>query len=197
MKKYVSIVLLASACAATPALAQAAPDAWWAPGDHRPFPAYVEYPNSWGRLGLVNVSGTIDTTDHPFFEALGTNGRACVSCHQPADGMSLALTSIRRRWAATKGADPIFAAIDGMNCPDLPAADPASHSLLLERGLFRIPLPWPPRRRRKAVRSRPNSRSRSSAIRPAATPIRCTASTAKDTKSRSTAARAPPRTCAT
>ena len=28
--------------------------------------------------------------------------------------------------------------------PHLPAADPASHSLLLERGLFRIPVRWPP-----------------------------------------------------
>src|SRR5690606_10492514 len=42
------------------------------------------------------------------------------------------------------GTDPIFAAVDGMNCPHLPPGDPASHSLLLERGLFRIPLPWPP-----------------------------------------------------
>jgi hypothetical protein len=32
-----------------------------------------------------------------------------------------------------------------MNCPHLPAADPASHSLLLDRGLFRIFLPWPPK----------------------------------------------------
>jgi hypothetical protein len=33
-----------------------------------------------------------------------------------------------------------------MNCPTLPRGDPRSHSLLLERGLFRIALPWPPRR---------------------------------------------------
>jgi hypothetical protein len=31
-----------------------------------------------------------------------------------------------------------------MNCPGLPPDDPRSHSLLLERGLFRIALPWPP-----------------------------------------------------
>ncbi len=121
-----------------------APDLWWAPGDDRPLPAYIEYENSWGRLGIVNASGTIDTTGHPFFEPLGTNGRACVSCHQPADGMSLAVTSIASRWEATHGNDPIFAAIDGMNCPNLPRGDAASHSLLLRRGLFRIPLPWPP-----------------------------------------------------
>ena len=42
--------------------------------------------------------------------------------------------------------DPIFAAIDGSNCPSLPQDDAASHSLLLKRGLFRVPLTWPPRR---------------------------------------------------
>jgi hypothetical protein len=144
MNTRVSIVLLPAACAATLLLAPATPAQWWAPGEDRPLPAYVEYTNAWGRLGLLNASGTIDTAGHPFFEAIGTNGRACVSCHQPADGMSLALSSVMRRWNDTKGTDPIFAAIDGMNCPDLPPADPASHSLLLERGLFRVPLPWPP-----------------------------------------------------
>ena len=117
---------------------------WWAPGEDRPLPAYVEYANASGRLGILNASGAVATDGHPFFEAIGTNGRACVSCHQPADGMSLALSSIVQRWHDSKGADPIFAAIDGMDCPNRPPADPASHSLLLERGLFRIALPWPP-----------------------------------------------------
>jgi hypothetical protein len=53
---------------------------------------------------------------------------------------------VRERWASTGGRDPLFAPVDGANCPTLPAADPRSHSLLLERGLFRIALPWPPRR---------------------------------------------------
>jgi len=144
MRKSVSIVLLGAACAASTGLGQPAPAQWWAPGDGRTLPAYVEYANEWGRLGIVNASGAIDTAGHPFFTPLGVNGRACVSCHQPADGMSVALSSIVRRWHDTQGKDPIFAAIDGANCPNLPAADPASHSLLLERGLFRIPLPWPP-----------------------------------------------------
>ena len=49
------------------------------------------------------------------------------------------------RWDATAGKDPLFAAVDGMNCPRLPPGDPRSHSLLLERGLIRVALPWPPR----------------------------------------------------
>ena len=117
---------------------------WWEPGDSRPLPGYIQYANSHGLLGVLSTDGTIDTAGHPFFEPLGTNGRACISCHQPAYGMSLSVPAIVDRWDATGGTDPIFAAIDGMNCPNLEPGNPASHSLLLERGLFRIPLPWPP-----------------------------------------------------
>ena len=116
---------------------------WWAPGSGKPFPERLTYPNEFGQIGLINKSGVVDTNGHPFFEPLGTNGRACVTCHQPADAMSLSLESIRQRWEDTAGGDPLFHPSDGANCPDLPRGDPKSHSLLLERGLFRIALPWP------------------------------------------------------
>ena len=32
-------------------------DSWWAPGSDLPLPAYVEYENSLGRIGLVNTAG--------------------------------------------------------------------------------------------------------------------------------------------
>lgn len=118
---------------------------WWTPGEGSPLPPFIPYPDDYGQIGILNTSGVIDTRGHPFFEPIGTNGRACVSCHQPANGMSLSGDAIRQRWHDTQGKDPIFAPIDGMNCPDLPPEDPASHSLLLERGLFRIFLPWPPK----------------------------------------------------
>jgi hypothetical protein len=138
----VSSVVLRGLVAAEPA----SPAVWWAPGQGTPLPAYATYANDRGEVGLLNVSGPIETKGHPFFEPIGTNGRACVSCHQPSDGMSLSVRSIGERWRATVGRDPLFAAVDGMNCPNLPPADPRSHSLLLERGLLRIALPWPPRR---------------------------------------------------
>ncbi len=145
-----SIAFIAGAAGATLLLASAiaanAPHSqWWAPGSGRPLPAYVDYTDSTGRFGLVNSSGTVTTAGNPFFEPIGTNGRACVSCHQPADGMSLSVATIDERWRETAGRDPIFAPIDGANCPNLPPADAASHSLLLKRGLFRVALPWPPR----------------------------------------------------
>jgi hypothetical protein len=121
---------------------------WWSPGDPDPLPAYVEYDNEFGKLGVLNTAGTITTRGHAFFEPIGPTGRACVSCHQPGDGMSLSLVSIQDRWKVTGGKDPIFHMFDGANCPNLPPQQAASHSLLLERGLFRIALPWPPRNER-------------------------------------------------
>lgn len=122
-----------------------APREWWSPGDERLIPEFVTYKNEWGELALYLEGEPVQTKGHAFFEPLGPNGRACVSCHQPSDGMSLSVASIQQRWRDTGGKDPIFAKFDGANCPTLPAGDPASHSLLLTRGLFRISLPWPPK----------------------------------------------------
>ena len=118
---------------------------WWAPGDGRPLAAEASYENDAGALGILNTAGTVETRGHPFFTPLGANGRACVTCHQPADAMALSAATVRERWEATHGQDPLFAAVDGRNCPNLPAGDPAAHSLLLTRGLIRVALPWPPR----------------------------------------------------
>lgn len=118
---------------------------WWSPGQQFEIRESLEFPNEFGRLRLVNTGEPINTAGHPFFEPIGANGRACVTCHQPADAMSLSVGTIRAQWVATNGADPLFAAIDGSNCPSLPQGDPKSHSLLLDKGLFRIPRPWPPR----------------------------------------------------
>lgn len=117
---------------------------WWDPGRGIALPPTKDYDNASGQLRLLNESGEVETKGHPFFTALGSNGRACITCHQPSNAMSLSLDLIRDRWAATNGKDSLFAAIDGSNCPDLPQEKQESHSLLLERGLFRIALPWPP-----------------------------------------------------
>ena len=143
-------VLRAAAVSALCLASGAAAAEWWAPGDGRLLPAEASYPNPSGALGLLNTAGTLDTRGHPFFEPRGTNGRGCVTCHQPADAMALSVATVRERWAATDGRDPLFAAGDGRNCPHLPAGDPAAHSLLLTRGLIRVALPWPPRDQRGA-----------------------------------------------
>ena len=117
---------------------------WWEPGRGIALPSSKNYDNASGQLRLLNRSGDVETKGHPFFTALGSNERACVTCHQPSSAMSLSLDLIRDRWTATNGKDALFAAVDGSNCPALPQEKQESHSLLLERGLFRIALPWPP-----------------------------------------------------
>jgi hypothetical protein len=57
--------------------------------------------------------------------------------------MSVTPAQLKERWRKTNGQDPVFAAIDGSNCPALPQAKEASHSLLLNRGLFRVALKVP------------------------------------------------------
>lgn len=136
-----------AASTAGPHSSTAASRYWYAAGEGGVLPALSRYHDPWGEIEILNAKGPVDTRGNPFFEPIGTNGRACATCHQPADGMGLSVQAIQRRWQETSGKDPLFAAVDGSNCPDLPQNEASSHSLLLDRGLFRISLPWPPRPR--------------------------------------------------
>lgn len=117
---------------------------WIEAGAGGTLPAEMHFSNAHGKLGVLNAAGPIEMKGHPFFEPLGINPRGCVTCHQPANAMSVSVEAIRERWRVTKGEDPVFAAVDGSNNPKLPQALESSHSLLLNRGLFRVGLPWPP-----------------------------------------------------
>lgn len=120
-------------------------EAWWNAGFGSVLPWDENYDNPDGQVSIKNRNGALRTKDHAFFDPLGTNGRACVTCHQPASAMSVAAATIRQRWIDSDGKDPVFAAFDGSNCPSLPQQAATSHSLAIEHGLFRIPLPWPPK----------------------------------------------------
>ncbi len=116
--------------------------------------------NPEGVLGSYQPAGETHTAENAFFQSLGTNGRSCVTCHQPPSGMSVSVRNIKKRFETTAGKDPIFAPVDGANCPNLvPAASTAgapyggrkgagknlraAYSLLLSKGLIRIALPLP------------------------------------------------------
>lgn len=73
--------------------------------------------NSSGYLGSYQTGGATTTAGHAFFEPLGTNGRACITCHQPPSGMSINLDNIQKRFNVTAGMDPLFAPVDGATCP--------------------------------------------------------------------------------
>lgn len=138
---FVSAVIVA---AATRGQVSQPRSEWFAAGSGSVLSRELTFENSSGRLGILNADGPVATKDHPFFEALGPNGRACVTCHQPSNAMSLSLDAIRGRWRVTQGKDPLFAAIDGSDNPSAPQDRESSHALLLNRGLFRVGLPWPP-----------------------------------------------------
>ena len=95
-----------------------------------------------GIVGVLNISGPARNTG-PFFQSLGTNGRSCASCHVASQAMGLSAAGARARFAASGGSDPLFASVDGANCPGLQGSDPVSHSLLLKSGLIRVGITLP------------------------------------------------------
>jgi cytochrome c peroxidase len=95
-----------------------------------------------GVLGIVNLNGRI-RTDGPFFQSLGTNGRSCSTCHIAQQAFSFSAAGARERFEQTEGRDPLFATVDGANCPNARQGDRAAHSLLLKSGLIRVALKLP------------------------------------------------------
>jgi hypothetical protein len=95
-----------------------------------------------GIIGTLDLNGPVNQRG-AFFQSLGTNGRTCATCHVASQAMSLSVPGIQLRFAQTRGRDPLFAAVDGANCPNARAGNAADHSLLLNHGLIRIFLPLP------------------------------------------------------
>ncbi len=116
-----------------------------------------------GDYGSYQVNGLTHTAAEAFFQPLGTNGRTCGSCHVPSQGMGVSVENLKERFDASGPRDPVFAPVDGANCPSAVTrsltspsplgslagegsyddADPRPYSLLLSRGVFRIFLPLP------------------------------------------------------
>lgn len=100
-----------------------------------------------GFLDATGITATLDVNgpqpQGAFFQSLGTNGRSCATCHGAAQAMSLSAQAAQLRFLTTSGQDPLFAPVDGANCPNARRDDPAAHSLLLQHGLIRISLQLP------------------------------------------------------
>ena len=99
-------VLAVAGCGVGAIAADAHRDSGWSPGQGDALPEFARYANEGGEVGIYNAAGRVETKGHPFFEPIGTNGRACITCHQPSDGMSISVKSIRERWDQTQGMDP-------------------------------------------------------------------------------------------
>ena len=109
--------------------------------DRSQLPDMVPFPNPSGFAATFSTAGSIDLKN-PFFQSLGSNGRACASCHQPSDGWTVTPEHIRARFDATAGTDPIFRTNDGSNSPDADVstvdARRGAYSMLLSKGLIRV-----------------------------------------------------------
>jgi cytochrome c peroxidase len=106
--------------------------------------------NSLDPAGVVetyNLAAPTVTKNNPFFQSLGTNGRACVTCHEPRSAWGVSAASIQERFYASGGTDPIFRIVDGATCPSDPVSTFSdklkAYNLLLTKGLIRIFLPLP------------------------------------------------------
>ncbi|MGE5735577.1 MAG: hypothetical protein ACM34E_10855, partial [Acidobacteriota bacterium] len=113
-------------------------------GSHLPNPLITV--NASGLLSTYSTAGGIDLSN-PFFQSFGTNGRSCVSCHQPGDAWTVTPPHIQARFYFSAGNDPIFRPNDGANCPSSDVATfearKSAYSLLLTKGLIRVSLPVP------------------------------------------------------
>lgn len=121
--------------------------ATFAGGDGILIPEFAVFPDPSGSFGTVNQGGPTVESTSPFFQDLGTNGRSCVTCHQPSDAFSITPPHIRQRFEATQGTDPLFRLVDGANCPtaDVSTVEERreAYSLLLTKGLIRIGIAVP------------------------------------------------------
>ena len=114
---------------------------------NRMVPPFQIFQDLDGAFATLNLSGPTDMSINPFFQDMGSNGRRCVTCHQPSDAWSVTPPHIQTRFAATSGMDPIFRPVDGANCPmaDVSTLEERrqAYSLLLSRGLIRVGIAVP------------------------------------------------------
>src|SRR5262249_5081383 len=68
---------------------------------------YCANTNTSGVIATVSTGGVIDPTN-PFFRSVGSSGRSCASCHDPAEGWTITPAGARSRFEASEGHDPIF-----------------------------------------------------------------------------------------
>ena len=106
-----------------------------------PVPELQAFFDATGVTATLDVNGP--QPQGAFFQSLGTNGRSCATCHVASQAMGLSAAAAQFRFLMTAGQDPLFAPVDGANCPNARRNAPGAHSLMLQRGLLRVSLQLP------------------------------------------------------
>src|SRR5262245_39893806 len=102
-------------------------------------PNNLPHANPGGKAATFSTQGSVNLTGE-YFQAQGTNGRSCASCHIPEDAWSINPGTLQDIFDKTDGTDPVFNVLDANN-PGMdvstPAAKLAAYSMMLSRGVFR------------------------------------------------------------
>jgi mono/diheme cytochrome c family protein len=96
-------------------------------------------PNHGGEAATFSTRGAVDLTGE-YFQAQGTNGQSCASCHIPEEAWSITPATLQRLFDETNGTHPVFTPRDANNPNmDVSTAETrrAAYSMLLTRGVFR------------------------------------------------------------
>ena len=95
-----------------------------------------------GKVESVPSDQSLDEHNAFFDPAVGTNGQACVTCHQPAQGITIHTDKIDQAFVATSGLDPLFRPNDTADRPDADTstldARANAYKLFLDIGVVRI-----------------------------------------------------------
>ena len=95
--------------------------------------------NPGGKAATFSTQGSVNLTGE-FFQAQGTNGRSCSSCHIAAEAWSINPGTLQHLFDETDGLHPVFNLLDANN-PNMDVSTPearlAAYSMLLSRGVFR------------------------------------------------------------
>src|SRR6185369_5590437 len=107
--------------------------------DAQQLPNNLPHPNPGGKAATFSTQGAVDLTGE-FFQAQGTNGRSCATCHIAEDAWSINPGTLQDLFDQTGGTHPVFNLLDANN-PNMDVSTPdarlAAYSMMLSRGVFR------------------------------------------------------------
>jgi cytochrome c peroxidase len=95
--------------------------------------------NPGGEATTLSTQGSVNLTGE-FFQAQGTNGQSCASCHIPEEAWSITPGTLQRLFDETGGTHAVFSLPDANNSNmDVSTLEArrAAYSMLLSRGVFR------------------------------------------------------------
>lgn len=106
-------------------------------------PANQTVPDATGSSTNILLGGPVNAATQPFFQtSIGTNGRACATCHVAQYGYSFTPAYAQAQFTSSGGTAALFRKVDGVNCTLMDTstvtARQAAYSLMLNKGLVRI-----------------------------------------------------------